>query len=182
MVAALALSLLASPGTKLFARSAQSAAQVPGAAIPTAPPDQNQCSKCHAEEVDGFSRSKMAHSMRVGGQEPDGVVTASGATITMHSDKQGSWQTLTSHGSTTTYHIDYVIGSGTHASGYIMDLGNHLFQSPVAYYLNRSAYGLAPGYEGKPAPSRPAVYSATPDRSTRLQARRTDTAPPRFLI
>jgi hypothetical protein len=152
MVAALALSLLASPGTKLFARSAQPAAQVPGAAIPTAPPDQNQCSKCHAEEVDGFSRSKMAHSMRVGGQEPDGVVTASGATITMHSDKQGSWQTLTSHGSTTTYHIDYVIGSGTHASGYIMDLGNHLFQSPVAYYLNRSAYGLAPGYEGKPDP------------------------------
>src|SRR5882757_4251837 len=85
MVAALALSLLAGPGTKLFARSAQSAAQVPGAAIPTAPPDQNQCSKCHAEEVDGFSRSKMAHSMRVGGQEPDGVVTASGATLTTSS-------------------------------------------------------------------------------------------------
>jgi hypothetical protein len=152
MAAALALSLLASPASKLFARAAQSAAQIPGAAIPAAPPDQNQCSKCHAEEVDGFARSKMAHSMRVGGQEPDGVVTASGTTITMHSDKQGSWQTLTSHGSTTAYHVDYVIGSGTHASGYIMDLGNHLFQSPVAYYLSRSAYGLAPGYEGKPDP------------------------------
>jgi tetratricopeptide repeat protein len=94
----------------------------------------------------------MAHSMRVGEQEPDGVVTASEATITMHSDKQGSWQTLSSHGSTTTYRVDYVIGSGTHASGYIMDLGDHLFQSPVAYYLSRSAYGLAPGYEGKPDP------------------------------
>jgi hypothetical protein len=94
----------------------------------------------------------MAHSMRVGGQEPAGVVTAPGTTITMHSDKEGSWQTLNSHGTTTTYHVDYVIGSGTHASGYMMDLGDHLFQSPVAYYLSRSAYGLAPGYEGKPDP------------------------------
>jgi hypothetical protein len=152
MAAALALFLLASPGSTFFARSAQPAAQVPRTAIHRASPDQNQCSKCHAEEVDGFARSMMAHSMRVGGQEPDGVVTASGTTITMHSDKQGSWQTLTSHGSTTTYHVNYVIGSGTHASGYIMDLGNHLFQSPVAYYLSRSAYGLAPGYEGKPDP------------------------------
>jgi hypothetical protein len=90
--------------------------------------------------------------MRLGGHEPDGVVNAPGTTITMHSDNKDSWQTLTSHGSTTTYHVDYVIGSGTHASGYIMDLGNHLFQSPVAYYLSRSAYGLAPGYEGKPDP------------------------------
>jgi hypothetical protein len=63
----------------------------------------------------------------------------------MYSDKAGSWQTLNSHGTTTTYHVDYVIGSGTHASGYMMDLGDHLFQSPVAYYLSRSAYGLAPG-------------------------------------
>lgn len=90
--------------------------------------------------------------MRLGGQEPTGVVTAPGTTVTMHSDKAGSWQTLNSHGTTTTYHVDYVIGSGTHASGYLMDLGNHLFQSPVAYYLNRSAYGLAPGYEDKSDP------------------------------
>jgi hypothetical protein len=152
MVAALALSLLASPGSNVFARSPDPISQTPSTTTPAAPPDQNQCSKCHAEEVDGFARSKMAHSMRVGGQEPDGAVTASGTTITMHSDKEGSWQTLTSHGSTTTYHVDYVIGSGTHASGYVMDLGNHLFQSPVAYYLSRSAYGLAPGYEGKPDP------------------------------
>ena len=53
----------------------------------------------------------------------------------MHSGKEGSWQTLTSHGTTTTYHVDYVIGSGAHASGYVIDLGDHLFQSPVAYYL-----------------------------------------------
>ena len=151
-IAALALSPLAASTGPLFARSvprnaATSSNDVPGASV-----DQNQCRKCHAEEVAGFARSKMAHSMRLGGQEPTGTVTVPGTTITMHSDKAGSWQTLDSHGTTTTYQVDYVIGSGTHASGYIMDLGDHLFQSPVAYYLSRSAYGLAPGYEGKPDP------------------------------
>jgi hypothetical protein len=94
----------------------------------------------------------MAHSMRRGGQEPKGEVKVPGTTITMYSNAQGSWQRLESHGTTSAYHAEYVIGSGAHASGYIMDLGDHLFQSPVAYYSGRSAYGLAPGYEGKPDP------------------------------
>ncbi|MCU1247783.1 MAG: tetratricopeptide repeat protein [Edaphobacter sp.] len=152
VAAALALSLLTGSNRPLLARSATRSSAMPSTSVPAASIDQNQCKKCHAEEVAGFARSKMAHSMRVGGQEPAGVVTAPGTTITMHSDKAGSWQTLNSHGTTTTYHVDYVIGSGTHASGYIMDLGDHLFQSPVAYYLSRSAYGLAPGYEDKPDP------------------------------
>ncbi len=94
----------------------------------------------------------MAHSMRAGGQEPAGVVRTPKATITMHAGQDGSWQTLQSGPSTTSYHVDYVIGSGTHASGYIVDLGDHLFQSPVAYYRSRGAYDLAPGYEGTEDP------------------------------
>jgi hypothetical protein len=152
MGAVLMLSVLAESRGTIFARPPHSGAEVVSTDVPVASIDPNQCRKCHAEEVEGFARSKMARSMRVGGQEPTGSVVASGTAITMHSDKGGSWQTLSSHGSTTTYHVDYVIGSGTHASGYVMDLGDHLFQSPVAYYLSRSAYGLAPGYEGKPDP------------------------------
>jgi hypothetical protein len=94
----------------------------------------------------------MAQSMRLGGQEPSGSVQVSGTTITMSSDNRGSWQKLKSSGSTNSFHVDYVIGSGAHASGYIIDIGDHLFQSPVAYYRRRSAYDLAPGYEGKPDP------------------------------
>jgi Flp pilus assembly protein TadD len=109
--------------------------------------DPTGCRKCHADAVDGFSHSKMAHSMRVGDGEPVGTVRTPGATITMSSDAKGSWQTLESGGTSTEYHVDYVIGSGTHAAGYIMDLGDHLFQSPVAFYRRRGAYGLAPGYE-----------------------------------
>jgi hypothetical protein len=114
--------------------------------------DPDQCRECHAEEVDGYAQSRMARSMRLGAQEASGIVRVPGTTIRMHSDKQGSWQTLESHRATNTYHVDYVIGSGTHASGYIVKLGDHLFQSPVAYYRSRGAYDLAPGYEGRHDP------------------------------
>ena len=114
--------------------------------------DSRRCVRCHADEVNGFARSKMSHSMRIGRAEPAGVVRTEEATITMHSDKSTSWQTIEDSRGAATYHVDYVIGSGTHASGYITDLDNHLFQSPVAYYASSASYGLAPGYENKPDP------------------------------
>jgi photosynthetic reaction center cytochrome c subunit len=72
----------------------------------------------------------------------------SDAKITAHSDATGYWQQLESGGEATDYRIDYVIGSGNHASGYLLDVAGHLFQSPIAYYKSRQAYDLAPGYEG----------------------------------
>jgi tetratricopeptide (TPR) repeat protein len=120
-----------------------------GQAAGTPAPNQpNPCSACHAYEVDGFAKTTMARSMRLGGAEPTGIVRTPLSTITISSHPGGSWQTLKSGSTTTRYHVDYVIGSGAHASGYIMDLGDHLFQSPVAYYRSRGAYDLAPGYEG----------------------------------
>jgi hypothetical protein len=114
--------------------------------------DDNQCRQCHSYEVDGFARSKMARSMRLADQEPSGLVRAQATTITMFSNKEGSWQRRESDNTASTYHVDYVIGSGTHASGYLISLANHLFQSPVAYYASRSSYDLAPGFEGRPNP------------------------------
>jgi Tetratricopeptide repeat len=136
----------------IFARSSPHPSPKAETISPPASKNESECRKCHAEEVDGFAQSKMAHSMRLATQEPTGAVQVPGTTITMYSDKRGSWQKLESHGDINSFHVDYVIGSGAHASGYIMDLGGHLFQSPVAYYPKRSAYDLAPGYEGKPDP------------------------------
>jgi photosynthetic reaction center cytochrome c subunit len=107
---------------------------------------------CHRAEVDGYSRSAMAHSLRRAGHEPEGTVAANGAKITMSSSQSGYWQSLKSGQVATKYRIDYVIGSGTHASGYLLDVAGHLFQSPVAFYQSRRAYDLAPGYEGLPNP------------------------------
>lgn len=94
----------------------------------------------------------MAHSLRRAGSEPDGQVDAADAKITMQSLPTGYWQRLQSSGETLSYRIDYVVGSGNHASGYLLDLNGHLFQSPVAYYKSRKAYDLAPGYEGLRSP------------------------------
>jgi hypothetical protein len=109
--------------------------------------DEDACYFCHKDAVDGFARSEMGLSMRLPAYEPDGVVRTPQATLREVSNREGTWQTLESHGVTETYRVDYVIGSGTHASGYIVSLANHLFQSPVAWYKRRGAYGLAPGYE-----------------------------------
>src|SRR5438270_7784159 len=141
---------LAKPSKLLFA-GPPDAAQMPMSARESSI-DPNHCRACHAEEVNGFARSKMARSMRVGELEPPGKVELPGTTITMRSDKAGAWQTIEARDGSNTYHVDYVIGSGSHASGYIVDIANHLFQSPVAYYSTRAAYGVAPGYERNPDP------------------------------
>jgi hypothetical protein len=113
---------------------------------------EGACVYCHKAEVNGFSRSKMAQSMRLPAHEPEGIVRAPQATFRMYSNAKGTWQSLESHGVTETYRVDYVIGSGTHASGYFVSLANHLFQSPIAYYRGKAAYGLAPGYEAESDP------------------------------
>ena len=116
------------------------------------PSGASRCQFCHAAEVEGYARSAMAHSLRRAGREAEGTVDTADAKITMHSSASGYWQSLQSAGDETKYRIDYVIGSGNHASGYLLDLGGHLFQSPVAYYKSRGAYDLAPGYENLPNP------------------------------
>jgi photosynthetic reaction center cytochrome c subunit len=116
------------------------------------PAGASRCQFCHASEVEGYTRSAMAHSLRRAGQEPDGTVNTPEEKIEMHSSPAGYWQRLQSGEDVINYRIDYVIGSGNHASGYLLDLAGHLFQSPVAYYRSRQAYDLAPGYEGLPNP------------------------------
>ena len=107
---------------------------------------------CHPSEVEGYARSAMAHSLRRAGQEPDGAVDAHGTKITMHSSPTGYWQRWENAGDASDYRVDYVVGSGNHATGYLVNLGGHLFQSPVAYYKSRQSYDLAPGYENLPQP------------------------------
>lgn len=138
----------AARGQSSNSAGARSDAQITAPQIASEPVGASRCQFCHSSEVEGYARSAMAHSLRRAGQEPDGTVDAPGATITMHSSPSGYWQRLQSGGDVTNYRIDYVIGSGNHASGYLLDLGGHLFQSPVAYYTSRHAYDLAPGYEG----------------------------------
>ena len=113
----------------------------------SAPRGSERCAVCHRAEVEGYERTTMAHSLRRAGQEPSGTVTANGSTITMRSTSDEYWQTWENGADKTQYRVDYVVGSGSHASGYLVEIGGHLFQSPVAYYKSRAAYDLAPGFE-----------------------------------
>lgn len=127
----------------------------PASQIPTlsgVPTGARRCMFCHPGEVEGYARSAMAHSLRRAGQEPDGVINAHGSKITMHSTPTGFWQRWENGGDSADYRVDYVIGSGIHANGYLVNIGGHLFQSPVAYYSRRQSYDLAPGYENQPDP------------------------------
>jgi hypothetical protein len=132
--------------------AAHSRSQTALAQLVSQPSGASRCQFCHASEVEGYARSAMAHSLRRAAQEPDGAVNTPDAKITMYSSPTGYWQRLESGGEVSNYRIDYVIGSGNHATGYLLDLAGHLFQSPVAYYKSRQAYDLAPGYEGLPNP------------------------------
>ena len=77
--------------------------------------------------------------------------------FTMYADSGGPLQRLVREGEVAEQRIAYVIGSGSHASGYLVRIGDHLFQSPVCYYTQTQSWGMAPGYELDPHPdfSRP---------------------------
>lgn len=61
------------------------------------PTGADRCLFCHAAEVQGYSRTGMAHALRRAGQEPDGVVSRNGTKITIHSSATGSsgWRRCT---------------------------------------------------------------------------------------
>ena len=127
--------------------TAPSSSQIAAAPFSSEPKGASRCKVCHSAEVEGYARSAMAHALRQAGTEPSGTVAIPNGKITAYSSPNGSWQRLEASGDVTNYHIDYVIGSGNHASGYLVDIAGHLFQSPLAFYKSRNAYDLAPGYE-----------------------------------
>jgi hypothetical protein len=91
----------------------------------------------------------MSRSLRRPGNQPEGSFTAasSGARFTIRFANNTVWQRMERGGEASEYPVAYVVGSGNHASGYLIQIGGHLFQSPVCYYSARRAYDLAPGYE-----------------------------------
>ncbi len=136
------------PGQSDNVATARFYAPIAAQQIVSEPAGASRCQFCHASQVEGYARSAMAHSLRRAAQEPVGAVKTPEEKITMYSSATGYWQRLESGGDVTNHRIAYVIGSGNHASGYLLDVSGHLFQSPVAYYTSRRTYDLAPGYEG----------------------------------
>lgn len=50
------------------------------------------------------------------------------------------------------YETEWVIGSGRHAYGYLIRVGDYLYQAPISWYVRTRAWDMAPGFESDPAP------------------------------
>src|SRR5581483_10136749 len=48
--------------------------------------------------------------------------------------------------SKTSMQIHYAVGSGTHAYSYLIQRGDHLFQSPITWFTQKNSYDLSPGF------------------------------------
>jgi len=114
----------------------------------------NPCATCHPKEAEGYSRSAMSHSLRRPSTEPEGSFehAFSGTGFKVYANPGGVWQRMEREGAIADFHVDYVVGSGKHARGYIVRIGDHLFQSPICYYTRLQRYDMAPGYEENRAP------------------------------
>jgi hypothetical protein len=92
---------------------------------------------------------------------PDGEYdhSKSSTRFLVRSSLTAVYQRMEHDGQNWDYRIDYVIGSGIHASCYLARVGDHLFESPICLYPGRG-YGMAPGYEENPAPgfTRPVTF------------------------
>ncbi len=116
------------------------------------------CAQCHPKEVAGYSATPMAHSLGPPSREPSGTVAHRESNTHFEVESNGSHmrQRIEQNGITAEYQIAYAVGAGSHAIGYLVKLGDHLFQSPLCFFPERG-WGLAPGYETVPQPdvSRP---------------------------
>jgi len=127
-----------------------------------ADPRATVCARCHPKEVAAYARTGMAQSLFAASNAPrvpDGAVdnSASGAKFTIRTAPSGLVQSEQWKNESTERPVAFVIGSGNHAFGYLIETGDHVFQSPLSYYVNRRIWDLAPGYENNRHPdfSRP---------------------------
>src|SRR5262245_4927945 len=110
---------------------------------------KHACASCHPKQVAGYQRTAMARSLFRPQQQPSGRFTHafSATRFAIRSNGSNMWQHLERDGLEAEYKVEFVIGSGNHAFGYLIQIKDYLFQSPVSFYSKRAAWDVAPGYE-----------------------------------
>ena len=112
------------------------------------------CGVCHPKAVEGYLETGMGRSIsrpvdhRSGGFEH----AFSGSKFTIKGSDSGMIQRVERDGLSAEYPVEYVIGSGNAAFGYLTRIGNNVYQSPVTYYTKRGRWDMAPGFESHPKP------------------------------
>src|SRR3954451_9366961 len=129
-----------------FAATLISAAEAASPGIP--------CLPCHAGEVKAYGQSAMAQSLSrsAGPQQGSFVHKLSGTKVVVRPAGRTVQISMTRDGLSGSLPVDYVIGSGSHAYGYLIRTGNYLFEAPISFYVGRKSWDMAPGYEADPQP------------------------------
>ena len=140
------------PCRRLLSRRGKFWIVIPLAAILAALPvaASEQCRLCHPDEVREHLRTGMGRSLaRPGSDQPSGVYYHgfSGTTFHVELSDRGMVHRIERKGHQASYLIDYVIGSGNAAFGYLVRVGDAIFQSPITYYSDLKMWGMAPGME-----------------------------------
>lgn len=84
------------------------------------------CAQCHAKEVLGYRQSAMAHSLSHATPQPDGSFehAFSKTRFSIRSSSSGVIQRFERGGASSEQKIAFVIGSGVHAYGYLVEAGS----------------------------------------------------------
>ena len=133
----------------LIALAVPAIAEAAGAELP--------CTRCHPVETAGYAATPMARSLSGATPEPEGEFTHALSkthfSVVVNGPDASSKmsQRLDRGGFSGEYTPAYAIGSGTHAIAYLIELGGHLFQSPICFYKGRG-WDMAPGYEANAQP------------------------------
>ena len=109
-----------------------------------------QCRHCHPDEVREYLRTGMGRSLALPDSgQPSGVYYHGHSDTMFHVElsERGMVHRIQREGRQASYLIDYVIGSGNAAFGYLVRVGDAIFQSPLTYYSERKTWGMAPGME-----------------------------------
>lgn len=111
------------------------------------------CLPCHAKEVTAYAKTAMAHSISRASTVAAGSYAheSSGTKFAIQNSEAGPRIVIQRGSLSATWKAEYVIGSGSHAYGLLVSVGDYLFQAPVSYYAQSARWGIAPGFESAPA-------------------------------
>src|SRR5260370_23389851 len=114
----------------------------------------NPCITCHLAEAKGYATTGMGKALSRDTSQPPGEFfhVPSATTFAVTQGNGGMHQQIARGGVSGEYGVAYVVGSGHRAFGYLVQIGNYLFQSPIAYQTQDRKWIMAPGYEDSATP------------------------------
>jgi hypothetical protein len=114
----------------------------------------NPCITCHPAQAKGYTATSMGKALSTAATQPGGEFfhALSGSRFLVSHASDGMHQRISRGGISGEYAVAYVVGSGHKAFGYLIQIGDYLFQSPISYQTQEKRWIMAPGYEDNPTP------------------------------